>query len=276
MKRAVCLFASALLASAVPWAYGQAGDPAALQQKLNSSFKITTMAANHTDIAAPGDVVELHKDGMRLSALTTVLTESNTYKDGKIGGGGAKRAWGAFGTIMAQAAVASADPTGTAAIPDGPPPRILAAGDKCWILSITAQKDGVVFKLLTDPDDNNLRYHGDLKILFPNKKQMPTPDAALQLIAEVLSVVPQEQPAPEPAPEVETPPAPPAHQYDELAPPPPPPAPTVTVGESRTQVITDFGQPQKKTVVGAKTLYFYTTPKQMTVTFINGKVSSIE
>ncbi|MGA3159943.1 MAG: hypothetical protein ABSC77_01915 [Terracidiphilus sp.] len=275
MKRTVCLFASALLASALPWAYGQAGNQADLQQKLNSAFKITTMAANHSDIDSPGDVVELHKDGMRLSALTTILTESNTYKDGKIGGGAGKRAWGAFGTIMAAAAVASVDPTGTATVPDGPPPRILATGDKCWILSITAQKDGVVFKLLTDPDDNGLRYHGDLKVVFPNKKQMPTPDAALQLIAEVLSVVQPEQPAPEPAPEVVTPPAPPARQYDELAPPPPPPAPTVTIGENRTQVITDFGQPQKKTVVGAKTQYFYTDLK-MTVTFINGTVSSID
>jgi len=243
-----------------------------MQQKINSQFKITTLAANHTDIDAPGDVVELHKDGMRMSALTTVLTESNTYKDGKIGGGAGKRAWGTFGTIMAAAAVASLDTTGTMDMPSGPPPRTLATGDKCWILSITVQKDGVVFKLLTDPDDSGLRYHGDLKVVFPNKKQIPAPDAALQLIAEVLSVVQPEQPAPEP--EVVTPPAPPARQYDELAPPPPPPAPTVTVGETRTQVINDLGQPQKKTAVGTTTTYFYTQP-QMTVIFINGKVSSI-
>jgi hypothetical protein len=40
-------------------------------------------------------------------------------------------------------------------------------------------------------------------------------------------------------------------------------------------VITDFGQPQKKSVVGAKTLYIYTDSK-MKVTFVNGKVSSID
>lgn len=274
MKRAVCLFASALLASVIPWTYCQAGNPADLQQRLNSSFKITTTTANHSDIAAPGDVVELHKDGMRLSAMSAVLTESNIYKDGKIGGGAAKRAWGSFGTAMMIGMAATADPTTTYA-PSGPPPRILNAGDKCWILSITVQKDGVQFKLYTDPDDNGVRYRGDLKFPFPNKKQTPTADEILPTIAEVMSVVQPEQPAPEPAPVVAAAPAPPQRQYDELDPPPSPPAPVVTVGESRTQVITDFGQPQKKSVVGAKTLYFYTDPK-MKVTFTSGKVSDIE
>ena len=270
MKRAICLFFSALLASALPWAYGQAGNPADLQQKLNAAFKITTTTANMADIAAAGDVVELHKDGMRLSAMNTVLTESNIYKDGKIGGGGAKRAWGSLGTLMLQAA--TMDDSGQSAIATGPPPRILAAGDKCWILSITVQKDGVQFKLYTDPDDSGVRHRGDLKFPFPNKKQVPTTDAMLATIAEVLTVV---QPEPAPEPEVVAPPPPPPTQYDNLAPPPPPPAPVVTVGESRTQVITDFGQPQKKSVVGAKTLYIYTDSK-MKVTFVNGKVSSID
>jgi hypothetical protein len=275
MKPAVCLFASALLASAVPWAYSQAGDPAALQQKLNSSFKITTTTANMADIAAAGDVVELHKDGMRLSALSAVLTESNTYKDGKIGGGAAKRAWGSFGTAMLSGMAASMDPSGATTVSSGPPPHILAAGDKCWILSITVQKDGAVFKLYTDPDDNGVRYRGDLKFPFPNKKQVPSADELLATIAEVLTVAPQEQPAPEPAPEAVSPPAPPQRQYDELAPPPPPPPPTVAIGERKAQVITDFGPPQRKIVNGPKEIYFYTDQK-IKVTFINGKVSSID
>ena len=191
MKRAVCLFASALLVSALPWAHGQAGNLADLQQRLNDSFRITTLAANHMDIVTAGDVVELRKDGLRMSALSTILTESNTYKDGKIGGGGAKRAWGSFGTAMMQASAAM-DTTGATEAPaTGPPPRILAAGERCWIVSITVQKDGVVFKLLTDPDDNDIRYHADLKFPFPNKKQAPTADAMLSTIAEVLSVVQQ-------------------------------------------------------------------------------------
>jgi len=88
-------------------------------------------------------------------------------------------------------------------------------------------------------------------------------------------VVPVEQPAPEPAPEAVAPP----RDYEEIAPPPPPPpppAPVVTIGESKDQVIADFGAPQRKTAVGTKVTYFYTTPKQMTVIFINGKVSIID
>jgi hypothetical protein len=69
-------------------------------------------------------------------------------------------------------------------------------------------------------------------------------------------------------------PVPTAHQYDELA-PPPAPAPTITIGERKAQVLTDFGEPQRKAAVGLKEIYFYTDLK-MKVTFINGKVSSID
>ena len=191
MKRAVFLFATALLASAVPWAYSQAGNLNDLQQQLNSAVRITIMAPNHTDIATPGDVIELRKDGLKMSALSTILTESNTYKDGKIGGGNAKRAWGAIGTGF-MAGMAAADTSGQTAAPTpGPPPRTLVAGDRCWVLSVTVQRDGVVFKLLTDPYDDGLRYHADLKILFPNKKEVPPTDAVFNTISEVLGIAPQ-------------------------------------------------------------------------------------
>jgi hypothetical protein len=256
------------------------------------------------------------------------------------------------------------DDSGQSAIATGPPPRILAAGDKCWILSITVQKDGVQFKLYTDPDDSGVRHRGDLKFPFPNKKQVPTTDEMLATIAEVLTVVPAaDQPAqaantssaPNPAesglqatvsgkylmdkggaeldivsdtgctmlipgsqPAVGfyqvsgdtltirctvsgysfsfkvqgnklvadngqvwiqqgSTPAPPAHQYDDLSAPPPPPAPapTIKIGERKAQVVTDFGEPQRKAATGPKEIYFYTDLK-MKVTFVNGKVSSIE
>jgi len=76
---------------------------------------------------------------------------------------------------------------------------------------------------------------------------------------------------------VTPPPAPPQRQYDEVTPPPTPPAPapTITIGELKAQVLTDFGEPQRKAVVGPKEFYFYTDLK-MKVTFVNGKVSSID
>jgi hypothetical protein len=84
-------------------------------------------------------------------------------------------------------------------------------------------------------------------------------------------------PAPAPEPTDVAPPTPAAHQYDALeAPPTPPaPAPTITIGEHKAQVITDFGEPQRKAAIGQKEIYFYTDLK-MKVTFVNGKVSSID
>jgi hypothetical protein len=72
-------------------------------------------------------------------------------------------------------------------------------------------------------------------------------------------------------------PAPAQHQYEDLAPPPPAPAPapTISMGQTKDQVTAAFGEPQRKAAVGPKEIFFYTDMK-MKVTFINGKVSSIE
>jgi hypothetical protein len=124
---------------------------------------------------------------------------------------------------LLQVTAAAADPTGTTSIPDSIPGRTAAAGEKFWVVAATAQKDGINFKLYTDADDNGIRYHANLKVLFPNKKQVPPVDAAMQLVAEVLTVVPQEdqgsqQPAEPaagatPSPEQEGPPPPIPGQY---------------------------------------------------------------
>jgi hypothetical protein len=84
-------------------------------------------------------------------------------------------------------------------------------------------------------------------------------------------------PAPAPEQEAAPAPAPAARQYDALdAPPPPPaPAPVITIGERKAQVLTDFGEPQRKAANGPKEIFFYTDLK-MKVTFVNGKVSSID
>ena len=49
----------------------QTGDIAAIQQKLDAQFKLTTTTANLVDIVTAGDVVELHKDGLKMSALAS-------------------------------------------------------------------------------------------------------------------------------------------------------------------------------------------------------------
>lgn len=277
------------------------GDLAAIQQRLNAQFKLTTLTPGGLDIAetGAGDVVELHKDGLKMSALAAPLMESNTYKDGKIGGGTAKRVWGGLGAAMLMGVAAGLDTTGATVVPDAIPGHTAAAGEKFWVVGVTAQKDGINFKLYTDADDNGVRYHANLKILFSNKKQVPSVDAAMQLIAEVLTVLTQDnqadqggqqaaappsEPAPEstlapaPMPEIAPPPPPddaPA-PMPAIAPPPPPPdvaPPTVPLGQTQSQVIADFGEPIKVNYAGGKTVFLY---KDMKVTFTNGKVSNVK
>ena len=280
----------------------QSGDPAAIQQALNSQIKLTTTTGDRSEIATAGTIVEVHREGMMIYGFMSPLPPSNTYKNGKIVQG-----WGGFGKDLAITMLAP----GGATSANFPQARF-ASGDKCWVTGLKVQKDGVVFQLYSDPV-NDIRYYGNLKIPFPNKKEVPSVDAALQMVAEVLTVVPsQEQQAsdagsqqvptpvsaqngqqtlapgnsfltpavaPGGASEMVLPPPTAAaqRQYQDLAPPPPPPAPapSISIGQTKDQVIAAFGEPQRKAAVGPKVIFFYTDIK-MKVTFIGGKVSSID
>ena len=93
----------------------QTGGPLAdIQQKLNSQFKLTTTTANLSEIVSAGDVVALQKKGLRMSALSAPSMESNTYKDGKIGGGTGKRIGSWIGTTMLEGVAPGLDPSGSA------------------------------------------------------------------------------------------------------------------------------------------------------------------
>jgi hypothetical protein len=159
------------------------------------------------------------------------------------------------------------------------PRKYLQIGDKFWLrgFGIANKKDAILAIIVTDPYEDG-RYCGMLKFLI-EKNHLPTPDDALKMISEVLAVQPAQEPAAQSEPVVTppAPPAPPQRQYDNLAPPPTPPAPapTIIIGERKAQVLTDFGEPQRKAATGPKEIYFYTELK-MKVTFVNGKVSSID
>ncbi len=71
------------------------------------------------------------------------------------------------------------------------PHRTFVPEERCWVTGIQVEKDGVLFRLYSDPYDD-IRYYANLKIPFPNKKEAPPVDAAMQLVAEVLTVVPQD------------------------------------------------------------------------------------
>jgi hypothetical protein len=162
--------------------------------------------------------------------------------------------------------------------PDGYPLRAFVHGENFWVTAIAMKNDGVEFRLYSDPY-NNIRFYANLKIPFPNKKEVPSADQMMASVEEVLTVVPaQEQVVSAPAPAAPpSAPAPPSTSYGEIAPPPAPPAPapTISVGMTKDLVLAAFGEPARKAVVGTKEIYFYSDMK-MKVTFINGKVTDID
>jgi hypothetical protein len=253
----------------------QVGDPAVLQQRLYAQYRLTTTTPDRSDIVTAGDVVVIHRPGLLMYGVASPMPPSNTYKNGKISQG-----WGGFGKDLA---ITMAAPGGATATDY--PHRPFAPEEKCWVRAIQVQKDGVLFQLYSDPYDG-IRYYANLKIPFPNKKEVPPVDTAMQTVAEVLTVAPQDQGAPNqgnqggqpgqfqatPAPVAPPAPAP----LPDIAPPPPPadtPPPTIALGQTMDQVTAAFGQPVKQAKVGTKTILYY---KDMKVTFTNGKVSNVE
>ena len=109
------------------------------------------------------------------------LPPSNTYKNGKIVQGGS-----GFGRDRAISMMTPGG--GTAA---SYPQRRFVVDEKCFLTGIVVQKDGILVQLYSDPYDD-IRYYGNLKIPFPNKKEVPSVDAAVQMVAEVLTVVPSD------------------------------------------------------------------------------------
>jgi len=245
------------------------GDIAAIQQTLNTQFKLTRTTADRSDIVTAGDVLAIHKSNLLMFSYATVPA-TNNYARGGISQG--------FGTVLI-----SVNPNTVQ--------RTFVPEERCWVSGIQVHKDGVIFELFSDPY-NGLRYYGNLKIAFPTKKEVPPLDVALGLIAEVLTVVPSDDQADQPAP---APPAAsrmrgrggrpavpeqvsdsPEPSASAIAPPPPPsdaPPPTIALGQTKDQVTAGFGQPMRIAMLGAKEIFFY---KDMKVTFADGKVTNVE
>ena len=258
----------------------QAGDRlAAIQQSLNSQFQLTSVTANRSDIVTPGSEVTLHREGLIMYEVASPLPPSNTYKNGKIVQG-----WGGLGKDMA---IGMLTPGSGSA--NDYRHRQFVAEEKCWVTGIQVQKDGVLFQLYRDAHHYS-SYYANLKIPFPNKKEIPPVETVMQLVAEVLTVAPADgqgipgayasepAPAPEPVPAPSyapiAPPAPAPMQA--IAPPPPPadaPPPTIALGQTMDLVTANFGQPLRIAKLGAKVIYYY---KDMKVTFQDGQVSDVQ
>jgi hypothetical protein len=254
--------AIAVLAGAAPLA--QAQDANSLIQKLKSQFTLTQTTANGSDIVTAGSILVLQKDRLVMYALSNPAPPRSTYKRGRI-----SKDFGLGGALVNN----MTNPNQAA-----PDQRMFVAGEKFWVIAIGAVKDGVVFKLYSDPY-GDVRYWGELKFPFA-KGSVPAADELLNTIAEVLTVQPPDNAAaptaqPPAAPEAPPAPATPAEATPAALPPPPPPPPdpkTISLGQTKDEVVATFGQPRKIVNLGAKVIYYY---PDMKVTLLNGKVSDV-
>jgi hypothetical protein len=158
-----------------------------------------------------------------------------------------------------------------------------------WVTKIECRDDGVLFELFTDAYAD-VRYRASLKFPFDKHGTIPLADDMDKTVAEVFKIQPpesgdnaaptggqQQQAAPAapaaPPPAAEAAPAP-------IPPPPPPPDAPVAppaelkMGQTKDQVVANFGQPEKIVKLGTKEIYYYKDLGK--VTFVNGKVTDVQ
>jgi hypothetical protein len=267
---------------------------AAIEKKLASEYSLTKTTDDKTDIVTAGAVLVLQKDKLVMVTSDAQANQCpNFYKDGKLSQAGSCKGAEAYKKI----------PLFGRALPGQdkvPNTRTFVTGEKFWVTKIDVKDAGkdknVYMEFFSDPI-KEVRYKGTLAISFKGNN-LPSPDDALKLVGEVVTVAPsedakdnkdkpaqggqqqaaapqQQQAAPAPAPAAPAPAAdaPPAP----IEPPPPPPVetppPTVSEGQTPDQVVAILGQPQKKAKVGTKETYFY---KDLKVVFVNGKVKDVQ
>jgi hypothetical protein len=256
------------------------GSKAAIEKKLESEYALTKTTADRTDIVTAGSVVVLQKDKLLMVAASSSANPCpNTYKDGKLTpNSGCKtgevlRRIPGFGSHIPGADKA-------------PATRIFVSGEKFWVTKINVKDTdkglAVVMDFFSDAI-NDVRYRGSLTIPF--KEGAPTPDEAVKLVREVVTVAPsddakgEEKPEPSQSQGGQQSPANAAEGAPAAIAPPPPPAddiaatPTVSLGQTPEQVVAILGQPLRKDKAGTRDMYFY---KDMKVTFLNGKVKDIQ
>jgi hypothetical protein len=269
---------------ALPWAaYAQGQGAAAIQKKLESEYQLTKTNDDRSDIVTAGSVLILHKDKVLMIASSSSVGCMNTYRDGKITPKGTCGFGDRVGRVFKKWP-GSAGGGGE----NAPATHTFVSGEKFWVTRInvtdSGKQPGIVFDFFTDAI-NDVRFKGAL--LIPFGATTPTPDEALQLVGEVITVAPSDDvqsgdkmpPAtPRGAP---APVALPAAAATAEAPPPaldipaPPQAdpPVISEGQTIAQVTAALGQPLKKAKIGTKDIYTY---KDLKVTFVNGKVKDVQ
>lgn len=161
----------------------QTGDPKdLLLNKLREQFTPTRFTADNSDIVTAGVVVALKKDGMLLYPANLPAAPVSVYKNGKLSQG--------FGDMMK---VGMVDGMGRDGGISSVPTKTMVTGEKVWVRAIDLAKDSIQVEVVTDAYDDG-RYFAILKFLIP-KGSIPAPDDGVKMIADVLEVQQQDQPA---------------------------------------------------------------------------------
>jgi hypothetical protein len=257
-------FLITLAAGAGLFSQGLGGqDKATIEKKLLSEYTLTQATADQTDIVTAGSILVLLKGNIVMAPVSGTNFFQNTYKEGKI----SQNALGKLNSGL----------TRFSRLPGAAPPptttRTFVPGEKVWVTKIDCKDDGVVFDLYTDAYAD-VRYKAALKFYFNPKGPMPSADQMDKLVAEVFKIQPADNAQPSgaapAAPAAPAPAAPDPAATAPIAPPPPPPdAPAappkeLKIGQTKDQVVSNFGQPQKIVKLGAKE------------TFVNGKVTDVQ
>lgn len=285
----MCNALLALLVCVSSTALADEGTKPSIEKKLTSEYALTKTTDDKTDIVTAGAVLVLQKDKVYMVPTDAQGNPcQNSYKEGKLSQSGTCKVNETFRKIPGFGHVIPGQDKAIVT-------RAFVTGEKFWLTKIDvhdAGKDkGIYLEFFTDAI-KDVRYRGTLMIAFKGGA-LPSPEDALKLMAEVITVAPSEdakddkqkpgpvagtpgeqQAAAAPAaaeaapPPVEAPP--PAIE----APPPPPAEPaTVSLGQTPDEVVAALGQPTKKAKIGTKEIYFY---KDLKVTFLNGKVKDIQ
>jgi len=250
-----------------------AQNKSAIEKKLVSEYALTQATADQTDIVTAGAILVLKKGNIVMAPVSGTNFYQNTYKEGKI----SQNALGKLNsglTRLGRLPGAAPPPTNT---------RTFVPGEKVWVTKIECKEDGVVFDLFTDAYAE-VRYKAALKFYFNPKGPIPAVDEMDKLVAEVFKVQPADDTtaaaAPAAPPVAAPPPADPTPALAPIAPPPPPPdapqAPPkeLKIGQTKDEVIANFGQPEKIVKLGTKEIYYYKDLGK--VTFVNGKVTDVQ
>jgi hypothetical protein len=231
----------------------------AIEKQLKKDYPVTRVGVNGT-VVQVGTVLTVLEDGIKAIPSTFQGYLANNVKKGskikvnmiqKIGGGGP-------GVYLREA-------------------RFFDVGEKVYLAKVELHKDTeIIFSVQSCGNCNPAApdpippYRAALAFEFP-KGYLATASYkdVQELIAHVFAVAPGAPSASEPAPG-----SPAAMQA--AAPPPPAPAgqpPTLSVGQTRDQVVSAIGQPERTATVGNKEILFY---KDLKVTLVDGKVSDIQ